>query len=289
MDLRFFLLTMCFLLLGTSAVLADCSDPAGKEGLMDYFSAGKTFRFCDGTVWQSMKGGGTAALPSTCSTGGRLIFDGSSWVCEDSAARTSCQEWYDSGQTADGVYLIDPDGPGAGYAPYGAYCNMSIDGGWMLAASLSTMVDTVSQPDNVAITPDSINFVLGDGKWAALRAVSTYVYMTTDSTADEGPGFMRVALARAVGGGCQDINATLIPSGLGGTRRIYAWKDPGCNYSGGDYCMMDYNNATGQLSAWNSCSSAYDIQPSADGVNWGAAGTVSFAASGATKVYLYVK
>ena len=40
-----------------NAAYANCSDPAGKAGTMDYFSSDGVYKFCDGTDWHSMKGG----------------------------------------------------------------------------------------------------------------------------------------------------------------------------------------------------------------------------------------
>lgn len=34
---------------------ADCTNPAGPEGVLGYFSADKTYKFCDGTDWVWMR------------------------------------------------------------------------------------------------------------------------------------------------------------------------------------------------------------------------------------------
>lgn len=55
-----FLFIFSFLVLtftASPAAYADCSDPAGKAGTMDYFTSDGVYKFCDGTDWHSMKGG----------------------------------------------------------------------------------------------------------------------------------------------------------------------------------------------------------------------------------------
>lgn len=60
---------------------------------------------------------------------GRVGFDTSSVPDADPALGTTCRN---VGAAADGVYSIDPDGPG-GNAPFAGYCNATYDGGgWTL-------------------------------------------------------------------------------------------------------------------------------------------------------------
>lgn len=47
----------------------------------------------------------------------------------------SCKDYYDSGMRENGVYMIDPDGPG-GVAPYEVTCDMT-NGGWTKFADIS--------------------------------------------------------------------------------------------------------------------------------------------------------
>lgn len=47
----------------------------------------------------------------------------------------SCKDYYDSGVRVDGVYMIDPDGPG-GVEPYKATCDMT-NGGWTKFTDIS--------------------------------------------------------------------------------------------------------------------------------------------------------
>lgn len=49
--------------------------------------------------------------------------------------RRSCKDYYDSGMREDGVYTIDPDGPG-GVDPYDVVCDMK-NGGWTKFADVS--------------------------------------------------------------------------------------------------------------------------------------------------------
>ncbi len=57
-----------------SPAQADCTAPAAVEGTIEYFSAQKIFKYCDGTSWNFLgNGGGTALSGITAATGANSI------------------------------------------------------------------------------------------------------------------------------------------------------------------------------------------------------------------------
>jgi len=71
-----------------------------------------------------------------------LSLTGTSRRWSDGSNATTCKQYKNplagyiyAGDTGDGIYMIDPDGAGAG-APYEAYCNMGLQGGgWTRCAA----------------------------------------------------------------------------------------------------------------------------------------------------------
>lgn len=55
------------------SVLADCSDPAGKEGEQIYNGQYKTMQFCDGATWWNMKGGSSSGGSGISIFGSKLL------------------------------------------------------------------------------------------------------------------------------------------------------------------------------------------------------------------------
>jgi uncharacterized repeat protein (TIGR01451 family) len=66
-----------------------------------------------------------------------ITFDNTGETCTQDViinnVLPTCLDYYNAGSLSDGVYLVDPDGPGANNAPYNCYCDMTNDGGgWTL-------------------------------------------------------------------------------------------------------------------------------------------------------------
>lgn len=109
--------------LGVSASAGE-PEPCDAAGLgrIYYDTATSSLTVCDGTAWvrSASEPPGTQANPAAS-------------CLEISLAAPNF---------ADGVYWLDPDGPGTGVAPFDAWCEMDIDdGGWTLVAFLARSID----------------------------------------------------------------------------------------------------------------------------------------------------
>ncbi|MCK6523355.1 hypothetical protein L6R49_18230 [Myxococcota bacterium] len=130
---------------------------------------------CDGAVDNDADSDGAADL--TC--GGTDCDDGDAAIVpEDNGACAlggTCGEILTSGRgTSDGDYLIDPDGPRQGLAPFEVPCDMS-GGGWTLveyAADLS-FAEHFRGGDQWQWLSSSFTFTLSDDQIDAIRARST--------------------------------------------------------------------------------------------------------------------
>ncbi len=78
-------------------------------------------------------------------------------------AEPDCWAWlHEQGETADGIYDIDPDGPGGSNAPFPVYCDMTRNGGgWTLI--FEDLFDTGADPgwNNTTTTTCDGDIVLG--------------------------------------------------------------------------------------------------------------------------------
>ncbi len=85
--MRYFLLFFLGLVSFSGLALADCSNPEGPAGRQMYNSTYNVMQFCDGTLWQSMKGGGTLA-GLDCADGELAKWnDGTAtWICADQSS-----------------------------------------------------------------------------------------------------------------------------------------------------------------------------------------------------------
>ncbi len=80
--MRYFLLIFLGLVSFSGLALADCSNPTGSAGRQMYNTTFNVMQFCDGTLWQSMKGGGTLA-GLNCGDGELVEWNngGGVWEC----------------------------------------------------------------------------------------------------------------------------------------------------------------------------------------------------------------
>lgn len=109
---------------------------------------------------------------STLNTGVRtIVANGSGRKWSDGSFARSCYGYRHpsfgaaySGLTGDGVYTIDPDGPGGG-AAFDIYCDMTADGGgWTLAAGIDGA--NRNHVNIAAVTPSNLTGSTGKGKLA---------------------------------------------------------------------------------------------------------------------------
>ncbi|MEM7153458.1 MAG: fibrinogen-like YCDxxxxGGGW domain-containing protein [Myxococcota bacterium] len=120
----------------TDACTRQCQPPSCDDGLL---SGGETDVDCGGSC-PGCPFEGQCVGPEDCETG----------FCRDMACDypTSCRELLEHDPSAlDGVFMIDPDGPG-GVDPMGVSCDMSTDGGGWIRLSLQNS-------DGVVVAQDS--------------------------------------------------------------------------------------------------------------------------------------
>lgn len=103
----------------------------------------------------------------------------------------SCLEYLNAGNTSDGVYSIDPDGPTGPDTAYDCYCDMTTEGGgWTLVASSRGAIDdqAIAYHSQLAtLSPTTLNNGIWDGMRSVMGANSDIRFSASISAA--GPPF----------------------------------------------------------------------------------------------------
>jgi hypothetical protein len=130
---------------------------------------------CDGAIDKDADGDGA----SDAACGGTDCDDGDAAIVPeangDCALGGTCNEILLTGRgSADGDYLIDPDGPGQGLPPFLVGCDMS-GGGWTLVEYANDLrfAEHFKDDDQWQFLPNDFTFTLSDAQIDAIRARST--------------------------------------------------------------------------------------------------------------------
>lgn len=135
-----------------------------------------------------------------------------------------------TGVAIDGVYTIDPDGPGGATEPFCAHCLMTEhDGGWTLFANHADDVSTKEATG--LVTPDALG-VLDDDQWVSLMATATEGMLFID----EHGGASRISIGKLAAANCTTPYDVASLLGTGATHLIHT--EQGCNLAGVDYTII---------------------------------------------------
>jgi hypothetical protein len=104
--------------------------------------------------------------------------------------RTSCQDWFHKGATADGVYELDWDGHGGPQPPLYVTCDMEVNGGWTLVMRTTTNAHNFGQNTSSIVSsfvPDTSAY----GVFDAFRYIDDYTLIRLKQTAGAQAGRYR--------------------------------------------------------------------------------------------------
>jgi len=144
---------------------------------------------------------------------------------------------------ADGIYLIDPDGPG-GLDAFEVYCDMTKDGGgWTMVTNRIRESIELLTPN--AVTPTTTGYAIWQNRFDALKPGATHFMVQMAGSQQHCGGSGAAAMGCSLP--CLVVTISNLQSAnckaYTATTQIIEWKyvhdeTSGCGGSGGDYSMF---------------------------------------------------
>ena len=170
-----------------AVVAVCCANHCGQANLPASGSAALTWTQHPGTFAISGHGGAPCTFfEAQVSSAEYSICCESCWasgifVAGQASEPASCKEILDGGTRIDGVYRIDPDGPG-GMPSFSVFCDMTTaGGGWALVQDREDDVPTVLTRSTVV--PGDHGQAIDDKRFAAMKPGTTQVLLVSSGDA----------------------------------------------------------------------------------------------------------
>lgn len=178
-------------------------------------------------------------------------------VLEEASDLASCKAILDAGlATGSGMYTIDPDGAGAGVAPFKVYCDMAtLGGGWALFA-YHTGTNEVTEASPVE---PGVEGALSDERWLALRDGMQEGMMFIDDS----DRVSMLSLDKLKNANCFSIDqAESLVATTGHKGQIWNNEQSGCDITGTDYSPVTLKKRTSAGAClWQYSSVKFDVWP----------------------------